>query len=134
MIIDGLAFEDSEDAQLYFEELAIAMAQELIAEAMDEKKIKKADLARVLGKTKSYLTGILSSGRNLTVRTLARVLFSLGYSADFAKASLKGGETKPSLGRNQQPLFQEWGETSLAWAAKGPPNHRLAAESLPLMA
>lgn len=135
MRINGLNFEDLEDEQLFFEELAIGMAQELIAEAMEEKELKKADLARILGKTKSYVTGILSSGRNLIVRTLARILFSLGNSVEFGKTPIKGQENPSGVCDQLHLLFQNWvpiahGATdagnqksgSLKWETSGPIN------------
>lgn len=63
--------------ELRQEELLID-AQEEIAWAMGRASVSRADLAKMLGKSRSFVTQILSSGRNLTLRTLADIATALG--------------------------------------------------------
>ena len=53
-------------------------AQEEIALAMERARISKADLAKALGKSRAFVTQVLSSGRNLTLRTWADISTALG--------------------------------------------------------
>jgi transcriptional regulator with XRE-family HTH domain len=62
----------------FFEELLLLRAQELVSRLMEERGVSKAQLASKLGKSKAHVTGILSDGRNLTLKTLGRVCFHLG--------------------------------------------------------
>ena len=52
-------------------------ASDLIARLMHEQKISKADLARRLGKSRAWVTQLLNGRANMTVRTLAEVVFYL---------------------------------------------------------
>lgn len=65
------------------EESALAMAQATIQNAMDEADLSKADLARRIERSRSYVTRILSGNHNLTVRTMAKALLACGYEPTF---------------------------------------------------
>lgn len=58
------------------EELILAVTEGLIG-AMADQDIKRSDLAKKLGKTKGFITQLFSSGRNLTLRTVADVAEAL---------------------------------------------------------
>jgi transcriptional regulator with XRE-family HTH domain len=53
-------------------------ATELISRLMEEQKISKAELAERLGRSRAFVTQILSGSRNLTLHTFADVVFELG--------------------------------------------------------
>lgn len=59
------------------EELTFDITEEILI-AMEEKGINKAQLADRLGKSKSYVSQILSGARNMTLRTLSDVCFAIG--------------------------------------------------------
>lgn len=59
------------------EELILAVTCAL-SEELERQGITKADLAARLGKTRSFVTQILSGGRNLTLATIAEVADALG--------------------------------------------------------
>ena len=67
------------------EELAFE-ATELIAELMEKKHVSKTELAQRIGKSKAYVTQVLSGSRNITMHTLAGLTFALGYKAKLAAA------------------------------------------------
>ena len=52
----------------------------LIADLLERRKMKKADLARLLNKTPAFVSQLLNGKANMTVRTLAEVVYVLGGS------------------------------------------------------
>lgn len=77
---------DSDFDQTYAEEAAMVDASELIAAAMDYQKLTRADLARLLDVRPSEVTARLAGERNITVRTLAATLHSLGWTLRLSAA------------------------------------------------
>ncbi len=67
----------------FYEELTLLKAQEKIAELMKNSNISKAELAGRLNQSKAHVTELLSEGRNLTLKTFARVCFYLNSEIDF---------------------------------------------------
>ncbi len=61
------------------EELAFD-ATELISELMEVEKVNKVELAKRVGKSKAYITQVLSGSRNMTMHTLAGLTYALGYT------------------------------------------------------
>jgi len=77
---DYEVFESSSDENrrgLRQEELILEITIAL-SEALAEKGITRAELAKRLGKTKGFVSQILAGGRNLTLRTIADVADALG--------------------------------------------------------
>ena len=60
------------------ESLAIE-ATELISELMEQRQFRKADLAKQIGKSKAFVTQVLSGSRNMTMHTFADLAFALGH-------------------------------------------------------
>ena len=67
----------------FYEELTLLKAQEKIAELMENNNVSKAELAKRLNQSKAHVTELLSEGRNLTLKTFARVCFCLNAEIDF---------------------------------------------------
>ena len=63
--------------RLLREEALIQEAAEAVSVVMQEEGVSKAQLARRMGRTKGFITQLLSGGRNLTLRTLASVADAL---------------------------------------------------------
>lgn len=59
------------------EETLIVDATEAICAAMEEQGITRVELARRIGKTKGFVSHVLSGKRNMTLRTLARMAHAL---------------------------------------------------------
>lgn len=74
---------DAEYERLLNEERFILEVTERICAFMDEKGISRSELAQRLGKTKGYVSQLLSGGRNLTMRTVADVSQALGANLHF---------------------------------------------------
>jgi len=61
------------------EESALAMAQATIYNAMSERGLKPASLAKNMKRHRAYVSRILSGSHNLTVKTFARALAASGF-------------------------------------------------------
>jgi transcriptional regulator with XRE-family HTH domain len=72
-----ILMEDPEFRRLLTIEALVAEASEMIARLMAEQNVSKADLARRLGKSRAWVTQLLSGKANMTVRTLAEVVYAL---------------------------------------------------------
>lgn len=83
MVTYDSLFGDIEENAEYYAELTTLRAQEHIATLMKQQSINRADLARMLGKSKAYVTRMLSDGYNMTMKTYASVLYHLGHEAHF---------------------------------------------------
>ena len=58
--------------------LAPKLLAELIARLMEDRGVTKAELARRLGKSRAWVTQLLSGRANMTLRTFAEVTYALG--------------------------------------------------------
>lgn len=72
-----ILMRDPEFRKEFAIEKFVAECTEVLARVMHEKQVSKADLARRLGKSRAWVTQLLSGGRNVTARTLAEVAFAL---------------------------------------------------------
>jgi hypothetical protein len=73
------------------EEGALAMAQATIQNAIDQAGINRADLARQMGRPRSFITRMLAGQHNLTVRTFARAMAACGFELEFRYAPIRWG-------------------------------------------
>lgn len=64
--------------KLLRQEAFILEATEQLSEALENEGITKAELADRLGKTKGFVSQVLTGGRNLTLRTIADFSTALG--------------------------------------------------------
>ncbi len=75
--------ESEENQKLYAEEDLILEVTEMIWDKLEKKDLNKAELAQTLGKSKSYISQILSGSRNMTLRTLADIAHALNLKPKF---------------------------------------------------
>lgn len=68
---------------LFSEERLVLSATELVHEAIAESGLSKKDLAKLIGVRPSEISQRLSGHRNLTLRSLARMMHALGYELSF---------------------------------------------------
>jgi hypothetical protein len=81
---------------IYEQERLLLQCQEAIADAIERSKLQRKDIASDLGKHKSFVTQALSSGRNLTISSLASLLWAAGFRLEPTLASIAatdGAET-----------------------------------------
>lgn len=65
--------------RIYEEERLLLHAQEALAEALERGGTTRAKVATLCETGPSYLTRVLSSGQNLTLRSLAALAWACGY-------------------------------------------------------
>lgn len=85
-------FQDPQFRKELAIEAFVLDASEVIARAMKEQRVSRAELARRMGKSRAWITQVLSGRANLTLRTLAEIAWSLGVE-------LKLQETAPTESR-----------------------------------
>lgn len=64
---------------IYEQERLLLHCQEAVADAINRSGLKRRQIAEELGKNKSFVTQALSSGRNLTISSLASLMWSAGF-------------------------------------------------------
>ena len=125
-------FEQSSERnrRLLREEELILDVTEAVSAVMQEAGISKAQLAKRMGRTKGFITQLLSGGRNLTLRTLAcladaleaRVTITVSKNRD----SRSGRSESPDLRVSRiEPWTSPWTQS---------PVWREASVSMPLQA
>lgn len=83
----------------------IVEATEAIAVALEQSGISRAELARRLGRHRSFVTRLLSGPRNLTVATVGEVLDALGFEGNIELrpcASGAAGDRRPVCAYSQE--------------------------------
>jgi transcriptional regulator with XRE-family HTH domain len=95
--------QDPEFRRLLSVEALVAEAAEVIARLMAEQNVSKAGLARRLKKSRAWVTQLLSGKANMTVRTLAEVVYALD-------AEVKLHAQPPSRKMAGKPLGRVTGE------------------------
>ena len=89
----------AEYSPLVEQETLIADATELICQVMEVEGINRQDLATRLGKSKGFVSQILTGERNMTLRTLADVMFALGHRFELAAKPLAAPRTYETTAR-----------------------------------
>ncbi|MGZ8927061.1 MAG: helix-turn-helix domain-containing protein [Methylobacter sp.] len=72
------------DRKSYAREALMMNVTEDILVAMENKGVTKTELARLLHKSKSFVTQTLSGSRNMTLKTLADIAFNLDLTVSIA--------------------------------------------------
>lgn len=70
-------------------ESALAQAQAVIQNAMDQTSTSRADLARGMKRSPSFVSRFLSGSHNLTIKTMARAALVCGYEIKFGLTPLR---------------------------------------------
>jgi transcriptional regulator with XRE-family HTH domain len=79
---------DPKRRRIYEREALAFDASELISRLMEDNGVNKSDLATRAGTSKSHITNLLSGSRNMTLHTLADLMFVLGYKVEMKAAPL----------------------------------------------
>lgn len=81
--------------RLFLKESAKFSCTELILKMMRDQEVSQSELARRLGKSRGWVSQLLSDDGNRTIETLSDVFFCLGYSLQISAISLdKSSETR----------------------------------------
>lgn len=78
-----------EGRKSYEREGLIFRVTETISAAMEQRGVKKADLARLLGTNKSHITQLLNGHQNMTLAKVADVMLALGYRLEITANELE---------------------------------------------
>lgn len=74
--------------RLVVQETLILDATETIVELLERTGVSRQELATRLGKSKGFISQLLSGERNMTLRTLADLAYVLGYRVSLATNEL----------------------------------------------
>lgn len=111
--IDDL-IKTPEGRKLYEREGLIFRVTEAISIAMEQRGVKKAELARLLGTNKSHITQLLNGHQNMTLAKVAEIMLALGYRLDIA-ANVLEGSRQPQPNEIAAPM-----ESNYKISFKGP--------------
>lgn len=75
--------EDEEFARYMAQEELIMEVTEVFCALLEREKTSKATLAKKMGRTKGYISQLLKGGKNLTLRSISDLAFSLGQTVQF---------------------------------------------------
>jgi len=101
----GHEFSRAEARAYAREELIYNVTEELLVQ-MEELGVTKLELARRLGKSRSYVTQMLSGARNMTLGTLSDICFELGVSPQVG-FGVEAAETKGlEVQRDGSPVWE----------------------------
>ena len=81
--------DSREYTRLLEQETLIAEATELVSQLLEKEQVNRQDLARRLGKSKGFVSQVLSGERNMTLRTLSDLAFALNHRFELATAELR---------------------------------------------
>ncbi|MGA3026094.1 MAG: helix-turn-helix transcriptional regulator [Bryobacteraceae bacterium] len=82
--------QDAKRRRIFEQESLAIEAAELIATLLKERQVNKAELAKRIGKSKAYVTQLLSGSRNMTLHTFADLAFALECKVELQALSLAG--------------------------------------------
>jgi len=74
-------FSNADEKAYAREDLVFNVTEDLLL-ILEDLSLSKADLARRLGKSKSYVTQILSGSRNMTLGSFSDICFALGFKPE----------------------------------------------------
>jgi len=77
----GTSFSDADEKAFAREELVFNATEDLLV-MLEDLDVSKAELARRLGKSKSYISQILSGSRNMTLGSFSDICFALGFKPE----------------------------------------------------
>lgn len=78
---NGENLSKADERALCRDELIYNVTEDLLV-ILEDMNISKMELARRLGKTRSYVTQILSGSRNMTLGSLSDICFALGFKPE----------------------------------------------------
>lgn len=90
------------------EERLILDATEAICRVMDEQGVSRVELARRIGASKGHVSQLLDGGRNMTLRTLARLASALEHRAhvDIEPFAARADHLRPRQARELHEYFE----------------------------
>lgn len=82
--------------RFYAQDIAMLAATEALLGVMEQRGVSRSELAERIGKSKGFVSQVLSGSRNMTLRTLADLFWALGLEVrDIAVRPLGESRVKP---------------------------------------
>ena len=81
--IESWVSESPDNLREFRQEMFILEVTQTIWDGMLDQGITRSELAKRLGRTRGYVSHLLSGDRNLTLRTLSDIAHAIGYRAKF---------------------------------------------------
>lgn len=106
-------FSRAEDRALAREELIYNVTEDLLV-LLEKLGVSKVELARHLGKSRAYITQLLSGSRNMTLGTLADICFTLGVSPRITFSRDQSNHSELTCDANWQDVPVEQNRLSIA--------------------
>jgi len=101
--VERFAASSPRRARLLRHEELILEVTELLSSALEDHQITKSELAEKLGKTKGFVTQVLSGNRNLTLRTIADIAEVLGFRIRVYREPVRqSGHSTPRASRRRE--------------------------------
>lgn len=100
-----ILMQDPEYRRLFAIEGLVTDAAELMARLMEQHEVNKAELARRLGKSRAWVTQLLSGRANMTIRTFAAVVHALGAEVKLSAQPQATKDAETSLPRRPAVAF-----------------------------
>jgi len=79
--VEETSLINSEERAFAREELVYNVTEDLLV-ILEDLEVNKKELARRLGKSRSYITQILSGSRNMTLGSFSDICFALGFKPE----------------------------------------------------
>ncbi len=98
--------ESNENRRLLAQEYLIASIAQRVWEVMERKGISRAQLAEALGKSRPFISQVLSGSKNLTLRTVADLADALGCEVEVNLRSNSGGDWEELPHATQEKVVQ----------------------------
>jgi len=115
--------EDHERRRLFEAEALPFRAAELISTLMEEQDLTKADLAKRIGRSRAFVTQVLSGSRNMTLHTFADLAFALGRRVHLDAVPLERDGISQSCQRVLFDSHTRWCRERLeGWEAESRPS------------
>lgn len=85
--------EESDESRRFHEKDRLSLwTMEALAGLMQDKGFTRADVARKIGSSRSYVTQLFSGSKNPTLGTIADLAWALGYRARVSFEPLRSGD------------------------------------------
>jgi len=101
-----ILMESPEYRRLYAIEGLVTDAAELVAQLMEEQGVTKAELACRLGKSRAWITQLLSGSANMTIRTFAELVYELGAEVKLSAQLRKESREREPASRERTVVYE----------------------------
>jgi hypothetical protein len=81
----------------YAEDRAVSILTGAMLDAVEDAGITRAEIARVLGTTKSYVSQVLNGNTNMTLKTLGALLWAAGRQVEDLRFDILGSAKQPKI-------------------------------------